>query len=91
MFLAIDIGNTNIVAGVWHEEQWTQWRLSTARERTGDEMAAFLGFVFQARGLSFSQVQGVAISSVVPSLTPAAAGFEPRLFRLRAADCRSCR
>src|SRR5512133_3699856 len=40
MLLALDIGNTNIVVGVFAGEQLTHsWRLSTQRQRTADEMA----------------------------------------------------
>ena len=46
MLLALDIGNTNIVAGVWDGASWQAWRLSTQRERTGDELAAFLKAAF---------------------------------------------
>jgi type III pantothenate kinase len=72
MFLAFDIGNTNIVIGALQSGSWTQWRLSTTRERTSDELAAFLKNVFDLRELDWKGVQGAAISSVVPSLTPAA-------------------
>ena len=74
MFLAFDIGNTNIVIGAWRNGAWTQWRLSTLRERTDDELAAFLNFAFTSHQLNFNEVTGAAISSVVPSLTPAAIG-----------------
>lgn len=69
MLLALDIGNTNIVAGVWDGALWQTWRLSTQRERTGDEIAAFLHAAFELHGLAFSQIEGAVISSVVPSLT----------------------
>ncbi len=82
MFLAFDIGNTNIVIGAWRDNRWTQWRLSTLRERTEDELAAFLGFVFSSQQLDFADVKGAAISSVVPSLTPAAIGVCRRYLRL---------
>ena len=82
MFLAFDIGNTNIVIGALHEGSWTQWRLSTTRERTTDELAAFLKSVFELRGLSWSGVEGAAISSVVPSLTPAAREVCSRYLRV---------
>jgi len=76
MFLALDIGNTNITAGVFDGETLVaQWRLSTQRERTSDEFAAFLFVALGARDLGFAEIRGVAISSVVPSLTPAATQF----------------
>lgn len=71
MLLALDIGNTNIVIGIFDGSQLVaQWRLSTRREMTSDELAAFLKTAIDARDLKFGDVQGVAVSSVVPSLTP---------------------
>ena len=73
MLLALDIGNTNIVAGLFDEEKLAaQWRLSS-RQYTADELAAFFKIAFDARGFAFSQIEAVAISSVVPGLTPQAA------------------
>jgi type III pantothenate kinase len=81
MLLALDIGNTNITAGVFDSERLAaQWRLSTQRDRTADELAAFLKVVFETRDLRFSDVQGVAVSSVVPSLTPQAEQLSTRYF-----------
>lgn len=76
MLLALDIGNTNIVAGVFDGiELRAQWRLSTHRDRTADEFAVFLKVALEAKGFHFDNFSGVAISSVVPSLTPQAARF----------------
>lgn len=73
MLLALDIGNTHIVAGLMNGGVLVaQWRLSS-RAQTADELAAFLKVAFDARGLAFSLVRGIAISSVVPNLTPQAA------------------
>lgn len=76
MLLALDIGNTNIVAGVFDSAVLrAQWRLSTQRDRTADEFAVFLKMALETKGLAFGDLKGVAISSVVPSLTPQAARF----------------
>jgi type III pantothenate kinase len=73
MLLALDIGNTHIVAGLFDEGVLrAQWRLAS-REQTADELAAFLKITFDSQNLRFSDVSGVAISSVVPALTPQAA------------------
>jgi type III pantothenate kinase len=81
MLLALDIGNTNITAGVFDgEELAEQWRISTQRDRTADELAALLKVLFETRDLQFSDVRGVAVSSVVPSLTPQAALLSTRYF-----------
>lgn len=71
MLLAIDIGNTNIVLGVYDEEQLIAcWRAATRAERTTDEHAVLLANFFAQRDLSFSAMDGCILSSVVPPLTP---------------------
>jgi predicted NBD/HSP70 family sugar kinase len=48
MLLAIDIGNTNIVVGVFDEDRLLHsWRLSTQPQRTADEMGMFVLQLFQ--------------------------------------------
>ena len=70
MLLAIDIGNTNIVLGIFDGEILTEsWRLSTLRERTADELWVLVSRLFEDRGLDTKQVSGVVLSSVVPPLT----------------------
>lgn len=82
MLLTLDIGNTNITAGVFDgADLRAEWRLSTQRERTADELASFLKVAFDAEELHFLDVHGVAISSVVPSLTAQAARVAQRYFR----------
>ena len=81
MLLALDIGNTNIVAGVFRgAELVAQWRLSTQRERTADEFAVFLQTAFELQNLKFQDVGGVAVSSVVPPLTPQTQLLSTRYF-----------
>jgi len=73
MLLAIDVGNTQTVLGVFQgaELQW-HWRLATMPERTADELALMFGGFLEQQGLSFSrQITGVAIASVVPDQTKA--------------------
>lgn len=73
MLLAIDVGNTETVLGVFQGEEFTRhWRMATHEERTADELALlFAGFLEQA-DLSFSrQITGVALASVVPGQTQA--------------------
>src|SRR5947208_1307513 len=73
MLLAVDVGNTQMVVGVFRDEElaW-HWRLSTQPERTADELALAFGGFLQQHGLSFDRnITGVAISSVVPPVTGA--------------------
>jgi type III pantothenate kinase len=70
MLLAIDIGNTNIVLGLWDGGRWRlQWRLSTVRERTADEYGLDVRGLLQACKVKKRAVTQVVISSVVPKLT----------------------
>lgn len=83
MFLALDIGNTNITVGVFVEKELVaQWRLSTQRDRTSDDLAVFLSTAFKLRDIRFTDIHGIAISSVVPSLTPAAARMAREYLKL---------
>lgn len=73
MLLAIDVGNTQTVLGVYegHELAW-RWRIATQRERTADELALLFGGFLEQAGLSFSrQITAVVMASVVPAQTQA--------------------
>ncbi len=68
--LTIDIGNSNIVIGlVSPEEDLFLERLSTIREKTDAEYAMALSSIFKLHQISFSEIDGSIISSVVPPLT----------------------
>jgi type III pantothenate kinase len=70
MLLAIDVGNTNIVVGVFRDETLVaSWRLSTVADRTSDEYGVVMTGLLRRAQLNESNVHGVAISSVVPPLT----------------------
>lgn len=70
MLLVFDIGNTNIVAGVYQQTKLiADWRLATDRQKTTDEYGILLKNLFQSQNLNLSQVTAAVISSVVPPLT----------------------
>ncbi len=70
MLLALDIGNTNIVVGVFEgHDLLHSWRLSTLRQRTADEMGIWVIQLFSHGGLDVNAVDGVVMASVVPTLT----------------------
>ena len=70
MLLAIDIGNTNIVLGVYGEGGWLhQWRIHTDRDKMSDEYAVLLRSLLQETGLQGEHLGRVALCSVVPPLT----------------------
>ncbi len=73
MFLAIDVGNTQMVLGVYEGERLSHhWRLHTDRDRTADEYGVlvrdFLADV-STPGSRRPTIAGIAVSSVVPPLT----------------------
>ena len=69
MLLAIDIGNTNIVLGVFSDEKLrTHWRLVTSPAKTEDEYGIILYNLYQAAGLDPVETDGVIISCVVPPM-----------------------
>lgn len=69
MLLAIDVGNTHTVVGVYEgEELLRHFRLSTTRERTSDEWGLFCQLALQHRGIDPGAIGAVVVSSVVPPL-----------------------
>lgn len=69
MLLVIDIGNSNIVMGLYEGEKLKHhWRVATDRNKTEDEYGMLVKSLFDSVGLSLGQVKGVIISSVVPPL-----------------------
>jgi type III pantothenate kinase len=70
MLLAIDVGNTNIVLGVFESDRLVEsWRLATLRERTSDEIGIWVAQLFEYRALDANKVTGIVMGSVVPPLT----------------------
>ena len=70
MLLAIDVGNTNIVLGVFEGELLTEsWRLLTMRERTSDEIGILVTHLFERSDIDLARINGIILSSVVPPLT----------------------
>ena len=69
MLLTIDIGNTNIVAGVFvRAELLALWRIETDRHRMPDEYAVLLDSLLRLQALSRDALDGAIIGSVVPSV-----------------------
>jgi type III pantothenate kinase len=69
VILVVDVGNTNIVLGVYQGRQLTHhWRLSTNRSATVDEYGVLISNLFQLAGVKAEQMKGVILSCVVPPL-----------------------
>ena len=85
MLLAMDVGNTNTVLGVFRgKELAANWRLTTARDQTVDEYGILTRDLFTLAGLDPRGVEGVIISSVVPPLNGTLAGMAERYFKKKA-------
>jgi type III pantothenate kinase len=81
MLLALDIGNTNIVVGVFSDDRLLHsWRLSTLRQRTADEMGMWLLQLFHHGQLAPREVDGIVMASVVPTLTRPTVEMAKRYF-----------
>ncbi|KHF38315.1 type III pantothenate kinase [Halalkalibacter okhensis] len=69
MIMVVDVGNTNIVLGVYKgKELHYHWRIATSRQKTEDEWAMSLKGLFEHEKLSFEEIEGIIISSVVPPI-----------------------
>jgi type III pantothenate kinase len=69
MLLAVDVGNTQTVFGVFDSERLREhWRVATEAERTADEIGALVDRLLELRDLDFEAVDGVCLSSTVPPL-----------------------
>ncbi|EOS53342.1 MULTISPECIES: type III pantothenate kinase [Paenibacillus] len=69
MFLVVDVGNTNIVLGIYRgKELLHHFRISTNRQATVDEYGVLIHNLFDMVGIRGSEMEGVIISSVVPPL-----------------------
>ena len=72
MLLVIDVGNTNIVLGVYDKKKLIgHWRISTDRVRTTDEYGVLImNLFFHDRKVNVSDIDSIIISSVVPPMMP---------------------
>ena len=85
MLLAIDVGNTNIVLGVFDDATLVQsWRLQTLRERTSDELGLLVDGLFAHSRIDRVRVRGVILGSVVPPLTGTMRSMVQRYFGVTA-------
>ncbi|MFQ5691531.1 MAG: type III pantothenate kinase [Nitrospinota bacterium] len=84
MLLVIDVGNTHTVAGLYRgEELLVHWRLTTHPERTADEFGVLLRDLFGNQGIRMEDVEGLAVSCVVPPLLPVLEEVSLRFFGIR--------
>lgn len=81
MLLALDVGNTHTVAGVFKDAELVDhWRIGTDARRTADELALVVQGFLAMSGL-VGGITGVVICSVVPGATPEVREMAKRYFR----------
>ncbi|MGL5354080.1 MAG: type III pantothenate kinase [Clostridium sp.] len=69
MILLVDVGNTNIVLGVYKNSEYVaSWRISTDTKKTSDEYGIQVMQLFIQNELDPKEVEGIIISSVVPNI-----------------------
>jgi type III pantothenate kinase len=85
MLLAIDVGNTNIVYGLFDGTKLIhQFRVETSRGRTADEYAVILRQLIGMRDVKPDDVKAAIVASVVPALTEPMLELVRRAFGLEA-------
>lgn len=83
MLLVIDVGNTNIVLGIFKEQGLVDhWRVSTDRLRTTDEYGVLIRHLFYLNGVNSEEIDAIIISSVVPPVMPTLERMCQRYFGL---------
>lgn len=83
MLLALDVGNTNTVVGVFEDKRLrVHWRISTRRDGTGDEYGMLISNLLHLAGLEPGQISALIIASVVPPLQSSLEEMAHRYFRI---------
>ncbi len=83
MLLAIDIGNTNIVLGLYQDKKLiTHWRLLTQAERTADEYGVIIAHLVSAAGFRCNQMSSIVASCVVPPMMGVTQELAVKFFNL---------
>lgn len=83
MIFVLDAGNTNTVLGVFENGELTyEWRIKTDRYKTEDEFGMLIKSLFDYKGIAFSHIKAVVISSVVPPIMDALETMSQNYFNL---------
>ncbi len=87
MLLAFDVGNTNIVLGVFKGKKLIQsWRMETDKNKSADEYGMIIRNLFDYHGLNMSDVKDAIISTVVPSISYTLQHLSIKYFNIRAIE-----
>lgn len=81
MLLAVDVGNTQTVLGLYRgEELLFMWRIATDKSSTSDELRLTLSGLLSDDGLKAADIKGLSLASVVPRLTTSWLEASKRMF-----------
>lgn len=81
MLLAIDIGNTHTVLGIYRGDSLlSDWRVTSSLHRTEDEVGSLLKLFLTDARIQSNAIKGIGIASVVPNLTDTFAGMSKKYF-----------
>lgn len=84
MIFVLDAGNTNTVLGVFEKgELKHEWRIKTDQHKTEDEFGMLIRSLFDYKNISFNDISGVIISSVVPPIIVALEKMCQNYFNLK--------
>lgn len=84
MLLTIDVGNTNIVLGVFQDDKLlVPWRLSTNNNQTADEFAMMIIDLFEHEEIKLQDIHMVIISCVVPPLVEVLERMSQKYFGIK--------
>ncbi len=84
MIFVLDVGNTNAVLGVFEDGELRQhWRMETDRHKTEDEYGMLVKQLLEHEGLSFEDVKGIIVSSVVPPIMFALERMCEKYFKIK--------
>ncbi|WP_191969130.1 type III pantothenate kinase [Bacillus sp. FJAT-29937] len=84
MIFVFDIGNTNMVLGVYDRDELKyHWRIETNRHKTEDEYGIVIKSLFEHVNLTFADINGIIISSVVPPIMTALERMCEKYFHIK--------
>ena len=84
MLMVLDVGNTNIVLGVFEGKGLVRnWRISTNKDKTADEYGLQIRMLFEYSGIKCSDMAAVIISSVVPTVMSALESMSANYFGIK--------
>ena len=84
LLLVIDVGNTNIVLGVFEGKKLLyDWRISTEKDRTADEYGLLFEQIFKFNNIDIGQLEDIIISSVVPPLMHTLPAMSEKYFNIK--------